>query len=407
MNGRVLIIGAGSVATVCAHKCAQLPEYFKEIIVASRNIEKCEAIREAIRKKYERDIQVAQVDADKVNDLVDLINKYKPDLVINLALTYHDLNIMEACVQTGVHYLDTASYEALEEAHYEYSWQWAFDGKFKEKGIMGILGCGFDPGATNVFAAYAQKHLFDEINYLDILDCNAGTHGMPFATNFNPELNIREVIQKGRYWEEGKWIETPSIIEENCVHFTFNYPEVGPRESYLINHEELESLVLNIKGIKRARFWMTFTESYLLHLRVFKNVGLTRVDPVDYEGHKVIPLRFLKNLLPSPASLGPRYKGKTVIGNVMTGKKDGKTITKYIYNVCDHEEAYKETGTQAIAYTAGVPAMIGALMVLTGEWQGKGVFNVEQLDPDRFMEAMNKYGLPWKIVDWDPIPDKV
>ncbi|MCS7280810.1 MAG: saccharopine dehydrogenase family protein [Desulfobacterota bacterium] len=405
MKGRVLIIGAGAVATVCAHKCAQNPEYFKEIIVASRDITKCEAIREAIRSKYQRDIEVARVDADKVDELVDLIEKYKPDIVINLALTYHDLNIMEACLQTGVHYLDTASYEALEEAYYEYSWQWAFDEKFKKRGIMGILGCGFDPGVTNVYAAYAQKHLFDEINYIDILDCNGGTHGLPFATNFNPELNIREVLQKGRYWQEGRWIETPSIIDENAIHFTFNYPEVGPRESYLIAHEELESLVIHIKGVKRARFWMTFSESYLNHLRVLKNVGLTRIDPVEYEGHKIIPLRFLKTLLPSPISLGPRYKGKTVIGNVMTGKKDGKVITKYIYNVCDHEEAYRETGTQAIAYTAGVPAMIGAMMLLSGEWLAPGVYNVEQLDPDKFMDAMNRYGLPWKVVDWEPLPD--
>jgi saccharopine dehydrogenase (NAD+, L-lysine-forming) len=406
MKGRVLIIGAGAVATVCAHKCAQVPEYFKEIIVASKNVEKCEAIKKAIREKYGRDISVDRVDADDVNDIVEVINRHKPDIVINLALTYHDLNIMEACLITGVHYLDTASYEALEEAHYEYSWQWAYDGKFKERGIMGILGCGFDPGATNAFAAYAQKHLFDEINYLDILDCNGGSHGLPFATNFNPELNIREVLQKGRYWEEGRWIETPSIIENDSIHFSFNYPEVGPRESYLINHEELESLVINIRGIRRARFWMTFSESYLTHLRVLKNVGLTRIDPVDYEGKKVIPLRFLKNLLPSPLSLGKRYKGKTVIGNVMTGRKDGKVITKYIYNVCDHEEAYKETGVHAIAYTAGVPAMIGAMMLLSGEWQKEGVFNVEQLDPDKFMEAMNRYGLPWKVVDWEPIPHK-
>jgi len=406
-NGRIMIIGAGGVATVAAHKCAQIPDIFKEILVASRTISKCEAIRKDLKNRYNRDIQVRQVDADNVPELVALINKFNPDLVLNLALPYQDLSIMDACLETGVTYIDTANYEPLDKAHFEYSWQWAYHERFKEKGIMAVLGSGFDPGVTNVFTAYAQKHLFDEINYLDILDCNAGSHGHVFATNFNPEINIREVTQIVRHWEDGIWVETPAIIDEGSIHFTFNYPVAGPKESYLLYHEELESLVRHIKGLKRARFWMTFSENYLTHLRVLQNVGMTRIDAVDYEGCKVIPIKFLKALLPEPASLGTKYTGKTVIGNIMTGKKDGKVITRYIYNVCDHEEAFKETGTQAIAYTTGVPAMIGSMMVLTGVWQGAGVYNMEQLDPDKFMDALNKYGLPWQMVEHDPLPDTV
>jgi saccharopine dehydrogenase (NAD+, L-lysine forming) len=406
-QGRLMIIGAGGVAAVAAHKCAGLPGVFKEITVASRTLSKCEAIRKDISLRYGRDIRTAQVDADDVPQLVALINEFKPNVVLNLALPYQDLHIMDACLESGVDYIDTANYEPLDEAHFEYSWQWAYQEKFRQKGIMAVLGSGFDPGVTNVFTAYAQKHLFDEINYLDILDCNAGSHGHPFATNFNPEINIREVTQVVRHWQNGQWIETPPIIEEGSVCFTFDYPIAGPKESYLLYHEELESLVLNIKGVKRARFWMTFSENYLTHLRVLNNVGMTRIDEVDYEGFKVVPIKFLKALLPEPASLGTGYRGKTVIGNIMTGTKDGKTSTKYIYNICDHEEAFKETGTQAIAYTTGVPAMIGAMMVLTGVWQGAGVYNVEQLDPDPFMEALNQYGLPWQIVDHQPLPDTV
>ena len=347
------------------------------------------------------------MDADNVPELTALIKTFQPDLVLNLALPYQDLHIMDACLETGVHYIDTANYEPLDEAHFEYSWQWAYQERFKKRGIMAVLGSGFDPGVTNVFTAYAQKHLFDEINYLDILDCNAGTHGHVFATNFNPEINIREVTQVVSHWEDGKWIETPAIIDEGSVHFSFDYPVAGSKESYLLYHEELESLALNIKGLKRARFWMTFSDNYLTHLRVLQNVGMTRIDEVDYEGKKIVPIKFLKALLPEPASLGTKYTGKTVIGNIMTGKKDGKTITRYIYNVCDHEEAFKETGTQAIAYTTGVPAMIGAMMMLTGVWQGAGVYNIEQLDPDKFMEALNKYGLPWQVVECAPLPEKV
>jgi len=406
-RGKILIIGAGGVATVAAHKCAQVPAVFKEIQLASRTLSKCEAIKTEVKRRYDKDIRTAQVDADNVPELVDLIKRFEPDVVLNLALPYQDLHIMDACLETGVHYIDTANYEPPDKAHFEYSWQWAYQDRFKQKGIVAILGSGFDPGVTNVFTAYALKHLFDEINYLDILDCNAGSHGHPFATNFNPEINIREVTQGVRHWEDGKWIETPPIIEEGSIHFNFTYPVAGVKDSYLLFHEELESLVENTKGLKRARFWMTFSENYLNHLRVLKNVGMTRIDEVDYEGHKIVPIKFLKALLPEPASLGTNYTGKTVIGNIMTGKKDGKTITRYIYNVCDHEDAFKETGTQAIAYTTGVPAMIGAMMVLTGVWQGTGVYNMEQLDPDKFMEALNQYGLPWQVVEHSPLPEKM
>jgi saccharopine dehydrogenase (NAD+, L-lysine forming) len=406
-RGKIMIIGAGGVATVALHKCAQVPEVFTEIVVASRTLSKCEAIKQAIKQKYGRDIQTAQVDADNVSELTSLISKVRPDVVLNLALPYQDLHIMDACLETAVDYIDTANYEPPDEAHFEYSWQWAYQERFRQRGIMAVLGSGFDPGVTNVFTAYAQKHLFDEIEYLDILDCNAGSHGHAFATNFNPEINIREVTQAVRHWENGRWIETPAIIEEGSTHFSFDYPIAGAKESYLLYHEELESLVQHIKGLKRARFWMTFSDNYLNHLRVLKNVGMTRIDEVDYEGQKVVPVKFLKALLPEPASLGTKYAGKTVIGNVMTGKKNGKIITRYIYNVCDHEEAFNETGTQAIAYTTGVPAMIGAMMVLTGAWQGAGVHTMEQLDPDRFMDALNRYGLPWQVVEHAPLPDKV
>lgn len=402
-----MIIGAGGVATVAAHKCARIPEVFTEILIASRTISKCETIRKDIKQRFGRDIQIAQVDADNLPELTALIKTFKPDIVLNLALPYQDLHIMDACLDTGVHYIDTANYEPLDEAHFEYSWQWAYQEKFRQKGIMAVLGSGFDPGVTNVFTAYAQKHLFDEIHYLDILDCNAGKHGHAFATNFNPEINIREVTQVVRHWENGTWIETPAIIEDGSMHFSFDYPLAGAQESYLLYHEELESLVQNIEGLKRARFWMTFSENYLNHLRVLQNVGMTRIDEVIYEGHRIVPVKFLKALLPEPASLGTQYTGKTVIGNIMTGKKDGKIITRYIYNVCDHEEAFRETGTQAIAYTTGVPAMIGAMMMLTGVWQGAGVYNMEQLDPDKFMEALNNYGLPWQIVEHDALPGKI
>ncbi len=403
-SGRIMIIGAGGVATVAAHKCAQMPGIFTEIVVASRTFSRCEAIKEDVSRRYGREILTVQVDADNVAELSAVIDRFRPEVVLNLALPYQDLHIMDACLETGVHYIDTANYEPRDSAHFEYSWQWAYQERFRKKGIMAVLGSGFDPGVTNVFTAYARKHLFDEITSLDILDCNAGSHGHPFATNFNPEINIREVTQPVRHWEQGKWVVTPAIIEEGSIHFTFDYPVVGAKESYLLYHEELESLVRHTKEVTRARFWMTFSDAYLNHLRVLRNVGMTRIDEVDYEGHKIVPLKFLKALLPEPASLGSNYTGKTVIGNIMSGKKDGKEITRYIYNVCDHEEAFRETGTQAVAYTTGVPAMIGAMMVLTSAWKGAGVYNIEQLDPDKFMEALTSCGLPWHVAEHAPLP---
>jgi saccharopine dehydrogenase (NAD+, L-lysine-forming) len=398
---RILIIGAGGVGNVVAKKCAQHPDVFTEIFLASRTKAKCETIAAEIKKLYDVTVNTAQVDADSVPALVALLNDVKPKLVINVALPYQDLTIMDACLECGVHYLDTANYEPPDTAHFEYSWQWAYQDRFREKGLMAVLGCGFDPGVTNIFCAWAQKHHYDSIETIDILDCNAGDHGHPFATNFNPEINIREVTQVVRHWQDGRWIETPPILDDNCVHFSFDYPEAGPRESYLLYHEEMESLVRHIRGLKRIRFWMTFGQAYLTHLKVLENVGMTRIDEVDYEGHKIIPLRFLKALLPDPGSLGTNYTGKAVIGCVFKGVKDGRESRKYIYNVCDHAEAYREVQAQAVSYTTGVPAMIGAMMMVTGEWQGAGVFNVEQLDPDRFMDCLNRYGLPWQIVDFD------
>jgi len=403
---RILIIGAGGVGNVVAKKCAQHPEVFKEIFLASRTRAKCDAIAAEIKQLYNVTVQTAAVDADNVPQLVALLNAIKPQLVINVALPYQDLAIMDACLACGVNYLDTANYEPPDSAHFEYSWQWAYQDRFRDKGLMAVLGCGFDPGVTNIFCAWARKHHYDSIKTIDILDCNAGDHGHPFATNFNPEINIREVTQVVRHWRDGRWIETPPILDDDCVHFSFDYPEAGPRESYLLYHEEMESLVKHLPGLKRIRFWMTFGQAYLTHLKVLENVGMTRIDAVDYEGHKIIPLRFLKALLPDPGSLGTNYTGKAVIGCIFDGVKDGRQSRKYIYNVCDHAEAYREVQAQAVSYTTGVPAMIGAMMMLTGEWQGAGVYNVEQLDPDRFMDCLNRYGLPWQIVDFDgQLPD--
>jgi saccharopine dehydrogenase (NAD+, L-lysine-forming) len=386
--GKVLIIGAGGVGTVVAHKAAAIPEVFTEIMLASRTKSKCDAIAKKIGDKH---IQTAQVDADNVPELVELINSFKPDIVINVALPYQDLTIMDACLETGVAYLDTANYEPKDEAKFEYKWQWAYRDKFKEAGLTAILGCGFDPGVTSIFTAYAAKHHFDELHYLDIVDCNAGDHGKPFATNFNPEINIREVTQKGKYWENGKWVTT----EPHEIHKPLNYPEIGPKESYLIYHEELESLVKNFPTLKRARFWMTFGQEYLTHLRVIQNIGMARIDPVKYKGMDIIPIEFLKAVLPNPGELGENYKGQTSIGCRIRGLKDGKEKTYYIYNNCNHQEAYKETGTQAVSYTTGVPATIGAMMYLKGLWKKPGVFNVEEFDPDPFMKELNQRGLPW------------
>ena len=385
--GRIMIIGAGGVGGVVIHKCARLPEVFTDILVASRSLEKCRAIQEQLP----RPIQIARVDADNTPETVALIRQFHPDLVVNVALPYQDLTIMDACLETGVHYLDTANYEPRDEAKFCYKWQWDYQERFQKRDIMALLGCGFDPGVTNVFCAYALKHHFDEIHTVDIMDCNAGDHGQAFATNFNPEINIREVTQKGKYFENGQWIETDPL----SVHKTFDFPEIGPREMYLMYHEEMESLVKNIPGIRRMRFWMTFGQEYLTHLRVLQNVCMTRIDPVRFQGVDIVPLQFLKALLPEPSSLGENYKGKTNIGCMITGVKDGQKRTYYVYNVCDHAACYREIKAQAISYTTGVPAMIGAKMILTGTWKGAGVFNVEQFDPDPFMEDLNRYGLPW------------
>ena len=386
--GKVLIIGAGGVATVAAHKVAQNADVFTEIMIASRTKSKCDAIVEAIGNKA---IKTAQVDADDVEQLVALFESFRPDIVMNLALPYQDLTIMEACLRTGVNYLDTANYEPKDEAHFEYSCQWAYKDRFEKAGLTAILGCGFDPGVTSVYTAYAAKHYFDEIHYLDIVDCNAGDHHKAFATNFNPEINIREITQKGLYWEDGKWIETDPLE----IHRPLTYPNVGPRESYLLHHEELESLVKNYPTIKRARFWMTFGQEYLTHLRVIQNIGMASIKPINYNGMEIVPLQFLKAVLPNPQDLGENYEGETSIGCRIRGVKDGKELTYYVYNNCSHRAAYEETGMQGVSYTTGVPAMIGAMMFLKGIWKKPGVYNVEEFDPDPFMEQLNKQGLPW------------
>lgn len=385
-----LIIGAGGVGRVVAHKCAMNADVFGKIILASRTKSKCDEIASEIKNVT---IETASIDADNTEELIEFIKKIGADIVINVALPYQDLTIMDACIATNTPYLDTANYEHPDEAKFEYKLQWARDEKFKEAGIMGLLGSGFDPGATNVFCAYAQKHFFDEIHTIDILDCNAGDHGYPFATNFNPEINLREVSAKGRYWENGEWIET----EPMEIMQVWDYPEVGPKDSYLLYHEEMESLVQNIKGLKRIRFFMTFGQSYLKHMEVLQNVGMLGIEPIEHKGQKIVPIEFLKTLLPDPASLGPRTKGKTNIGIVAEGMKDGVKKKIYIYQVKDHEECYAEVLSQGVSYTTGVPAMIGAKLMLEGIWSGMGVFNMEQMDPDPFMEEMNKQGLPWKI----------
>lgn len=395
--GKILIIGCGGVASVAIQKCCQVSEVFTEMCIASRTVSKCEALKEKLEGKTNTKITTAQVDADNVDELIALIEKEKPEVVLNLALPYQDLTIMDACLATKVHYIDTANYEPEDTAKFEYKWQWAYRERFEEAGITALLGSGFDPGVTSVFSAYALKHYFDEINYIDIMDCNAGDHGYPFATNFNPEINIREVSAKGSYWEDGHWVET----EPMEIKRVYNFPEVGEKDMYLLHHEEIESLALNIPGIKRIRFFMTFGQSYLTNLKCLENVGMTSIEPIMYEGKEIIPLQFLKAVLPDPASLGPRTVGKTNIGCIFIGKKDGKEKKLYIYNVCDHQECYKEVGSQAISYTTGVPAMIGAMMIMNGTWNKAGVYNIEEFDPDPFMEALNKYGLPWKISE-DP-----
>lgn len=389
---KVLIIGAGGVGRVVAFKCAMNPDVFSEIMLASRTKSKCDIIAEAAKKATGHpNITTAAVDAENVPELVKLIRSFQPEMVIHVALPYQDLTIMDACLEAGVHYLDTANYEPKDVAKFEYSWQWAYQDRFKEAGLTAVLGCGFDPGVTGVFTAYAAKHHFDEIHYLDIVDANAGSHGKAFATNFNPEINIREITQKGRYFENGKWIET----EPHAIWRDLTYPDIGPKRSYLIYHEELESLVKNLPTIKRARFWMTFSDEYLTHLRVIQNIGMASIEPIRFKGVDIVPLEFLKAVLPDPGELGENYTGQTSIGCRIRGIKDGKERTYYIWNNCHHADAYKETGAQGVSYTTGVPAMLGAKMLLTGKWGGAGVFNVEQFDPDPFLAELGPQGLPW------------
>jgi saccharopine dehydrogenase (NAD+, L-lysine-forming) len=398
---KIMIIGAGGVASVAAHKCCQNDAVFDRLLIASRTLSKCDAIKDSIRLRIpgsKTAVETAQLNADNLSDTVQLIRSFKPDVVLNLALPYQDLSVMDACLEAGVNYVDTANYEPPDTAKFEYKWQWAYRDRFKQAGITALLGSGFDPGVTGVFCAYAQKHYFDEIHYIDILDCNGGDHGYPFATNFNPEINIREVSAKGSFWQNGGWIET----EPMEIKREYDFAEVGKKDMYLLHHEELESLALNIKGIRRIRFFMTFGQSYLTHLRCLENVGMTSIKPIMYEGREIIPLQFLKAVLPDPSSLGPRTVGKTNIGCIMRGIKNGKPVEYYVYNICDHQECYREVGSQAISYTTGVPAMIGAMMLASGQWKQPGVFNIEEFDPDPFMAELNRWGLPWQE-DFHPV----
>lgn len=392
---KVIIIGAGGVGNVVAHKCAQSSNIFSEIVLASRTLSKCEAIAQSVHKKTGRTIKTYALDADDVASTSEFLKAEKPNLVINVALPYQDLPLMDACLEAKVDYLDTANYEPPNEAKFEYKWQWAYQDRFKEAGLTALLGSGFDPGVTNVFCAYAQKHLFDSIETIDILDANAGDHGYHFATNFNPEINIREITQNGRYWKEGQWIE----VEAMSVHQKYDFPVVGKQDAYLLYHEEMESLSKNIPNLKQIRFWMTFSEKYLTHLKVLENIGMTSIKPIEIKGQSIQPIEFLKAVLPDPASLGPRTKGKTCIGCDITGIKDGQKKRIFIYNVCDHESSYQEVGSQAISFTTGVPARIGAEMILSQAWKQAGVWNMEQMNPDPFMEALNTNGLPWQVIE--------
>jgi saccharopine dehydrogenase (NAD+, L-lysine-forming) len=396
--GKCLIIGCGGVASVAIHKCCQNSDVFTEIMIASRTKSKCDALKAKLDGGKTK-IHTAQVNANNVSDLVALIQAFQPDVVLNLALPYQDLSIMEACLATKTHYVDTANYEPLDTAKFEYSWQWAYREKFREAGVCALLGSGFDPGVTSVFSAYALKHQFDEIHTIDILDANGGDHGYPFATNFNPEINIREVTAKGSYWENGRWVET----EPMEIKREYDFKGIGRKDMYLLHHEEIESLAKYIPGVKRIRFFMTFGQSYLTHLKCLENVGMTSIEPIDFQGQKIVPLQFLKAVLPDPASLGPRTVGKTNIGCIFTGIKDGKPKTYYLYNICDHQACYREVESQAISYTTGVPAMIGAMLVMQGTWNKPGVWNMEQFDPDPFMDALNRWGLPW-VEDFAPTP---
>jgi saccharopine dehydrogenase (NAD+, L-lysine-forming) len=392
---KVLVIGAGGVGSVAVHKMAMNAGIFSEVHLASRTKSKCDAIAESVKTRIGQTVSTYAIDAEDVPALTALIRKIEPKLVVNLALPYQDLTIMDACLAAGVNYMDTANYEPKEVAKFEYHWQWAYQDRFKDAGLMALLGSGFDPGVTSVFAMWLKKHKLRRIRTLDILDCNGGDHGQAFATNFNPEINIREVTAPARHWANGQWVETPAMtIREN-----FDFEGVGPKNMYLMYHEELESLAKFVPELERARFWMTFGDAYIQHLTVLQNVGMTRIDPVMYNGQEIIPLQFLKAVLPEPASLGPTTQGKTNIGDIATGEAlDGSgDKTFYIYQICDHEDAYHETGNQAVSYTTGVPAMIGAAMMLTGAWEGEGVFNMEQFDPDPFMDMLNEHGLPWQV----------
>ena len=391
----ILVIGAGGVSSVTIHKMAMLPNIFTKITLASRTLKKCIDIQINIKKKYNININVVELDADNVNATVEIIKQTNPFLVLNLALPYQDLNIMDACLITNTHYIDTANYEPIDEAKFEYSWQWNYKERFEKKGLMALLGSGFDPGVTNVYTAYTKKHLLDNIASLDILDCNDGDHGHPFATNFNPEINIREVTAASKHWENNKWEIGPALTNK----VSFNFPEIGSKNMYLMYHEELESLIKHFPEIKKARFWMTFGDSYLKHIEVLQNIGMTSINPVNHKGINIIPLQFLKTILPDPGSLGKRTKGKTCIGTIITGQKKNKEKTFYTFNICDHEECFNEVGSQAVSYTTGVPAMIGAMLMIQKIWFKPGVWNVEQFDPDPFMDLLNKHGLPSKTIE--------
>ena len=413
----LMVIGCGGVAGVAIQKCCQNSEIFKKLILASRTKSKCDALKSRLDGKYDIDIITEQVDADKAKEVVSLIEKHHPDAVLNLALPYQDLAIMDACLEAGVDYIDTANYEPEDtedpvwrkryekrckdlgfSAYFDYSWQWDYQERFREAGLTALLGTGFDPGVTSVFVAYAKKHYFDRIKTIDILDCNGGDHGYPFATNFNPEINLREVSAPGSYMENGKWIEIPAM----SIHREYDFEGVGMKDMYLLHHEEIEALGKNFPEVERIRFFMTFGQSYLTHMSCLENVGMLSTVPVKYQGVDIVPIQFLKALLPDPASLGERTVGKTNIGCIFTGEKDGKEKKLYIYNVCDHQECYREVGSQAISYTTGVPAMIGAMMVVSGLWKKPGVYTTDQFDPDPYMDALNKWGLPWKV-DEDPV----
>ena len=391
----VLVIGAGGVSHVTIHKMASVSITFNKIVLASRTIDKCEAIKKSVKNKYNVDIEIVSLDADNINETISVIKKYNPFVVVNLALPYQDLNIMEACLSTNTHYLDTANYEPKDDTNFEYKWQWDFQQKFKKKGIMALLGSGFDPGVTNVFTAHTKKHYLDNIEFLDILDCNDGDHGHPFATNFNPEINIREVTSDSKHWENNEWKIGPAL--KNKV--SFDFPDIGSKNMYLMYHEELESLVKHFPEIKRARFWMTFGDNYLKHLEVLENIGMTSIKPINYNGTEIVPLQFLKSILPDPGSLGSRTKGKTCIGTIITGTKNNIEKTFYTYNICDHEKCFEEVGSQAISYTTGVPAMIGTMLMLEKKWFQPGVWNMEQFNPDPFMKLLNQYGLPTKTIE--------